>query len=131
MRGRASLLLVMVAATELASCEASADQLCGRSFGSFDQLYAELDGEPTHQLRGSSGGDVTYIDSRGTYWKLTQPTHAVAPAAACFRRVSVAQRIELQCQFWCRALRDCDTFIDGFKKEIRIRDFDALSCEWK
>ena len=104
------LRLLAIGAAVLVSAEAGAEELCGRSFDTFNKLYVALAEERTHQMRGGGPNDAMFIDGRGTTWLFTKEAHPAFPAVACVRRVQKEQRFEFERHLWCRGSA-CDAFI--------------------
>jgi hypothetical protein len=110
MKGLGRIWLAAVAVAVLASGEAAADELCGRKFVSFDELYRDV-ADARHQIMLDNQKAAMFIDESGTIWRFTKANHPAVPAVACVRGVLKGQRTEFERQFWCRALSGCDAFI--------------------
>ena len=129
MRSSACLRLVAIIVGALVSSEASAVELCGRSFAAFDKFYAAVAEETTHQIRGGGPDDAMFIDGQGTIWLFARESHPAYPAVACVRGVQKGQRLETERQFWCRGPGGgaCDAFLKAFPTIDGFRG----SFEWK
>ena len=104
------LRLIAIGAAAFVSAEASAQELCGRSFDTFNKLYVDLAKERTHQMRGGGPNDAMFIDGQGTTWLFTRESHPAFPAVACVRRIQKGQQFEIERHVWCRG-GACDAFI--------------------
>jgi hypothetical protein len=110
------LRAILAGMSILAVTSAGADTLCGRSFDSFDRLYADLDAEPGHQIRGGSPNDAMFVDALGVAWRLTKAPHPAMPAVGCIRPVRSGERVGVEVQIWCRSpdRAACQTFFAGW-----------------
>ena len=99
---------IVASAAILAHNELAAEELCGRSFNSFDELYAAVFLERTNTIKQPQL--ITIVDRNRTVWRFTQAIHPAAPAVACVGSNANGER---QQQLWCRASQGCEMLVQG------------------
>jgi hypothetical protein len=112
-----SLRLAMISAALLAASYASADELCGRSFTSVQQLYADLTRTSGIQAVLNDDSYIAFADPGAkVMWTFTKTSHPAAPAVLCRRPVQTGDRIEVQLQARRGGAKAaCDALIAAFQ----------------
>jgi hypothetical protein len=108
--------VVAAAIATLVSCGCNAEEMCGRTFSSFENLYASFTQERTLSARMDGPRDVMFIDGQGAIWLFAKDSHPAFPAVACVRMVRNGQRAAFERLLWCRAsdAGACDVFVADF-----------------
>jgi hypothetical protein len=120
-----SLGAVMLGAS-FAPTRAAPEELCGRPFVSVDQLYAELQHDPSIKPGTSTDKFVALIDDGGKrIWNLVRAPHPAAPALVCRSLVhdhgNIVVNTTAQCfgpDQACRALMDEYRELDAKARQL-------------
>jgi hypothetical protein len=99
---------------------AKADQLCGHSFESIQELYAEI-----HDAKGGrvyrvyiERTDVHIIVAEDAIWAFTQDSHPASPAAFCRSLFQVTPSGGPEIQYRCGGGKAaCEAFVAKFSND--------------
>lgn len=91
---------------------ASADQLCGRQFDSFSQLYADVRSEADHGWRIVERATHVIMAGGQMIWAFARESQPAFPAVACLQVVQVEDSLEAIVQTRCEGAKDaCDALV--------------------
>jgi hypothetical protein len=88
---------------------ASADELCGRQFDSYSQLYADLRSEADGSWRIVERPAHVILAGNQMIWAFARESQPAYPAVACLRFVQVEDTVQPVVQTRCEGAKDaCD-----------------------
>jgi hypothetical protein len=111
----AQLLTIVIL---LAPNSASADQLCGRSFDSLSQLYADVRSEADHGWRVIERSTHIIMAGNEMIWAFARESQPAFPAVACLQVVRADDALNAIVQTRCEGAKDaCDAVVAKAKTQ--------------
>jgi hypothetical protein len=119
-RSLTSLSFALATGILISASLAKADQLCGHSFESLRELYAEI-----HDAKGGSihrvyidRADVHIVVAEDAMWVFTQDSHPASPAALCLSLVQATPSGAPEIQYRCGGGKPaCEAFVAKFSSD--------------